>query len=396
MSVTTRPLTVDDFDQTLRLGLEAFGTPPPDHPTPTADGWPRPGTHHWGSFDGDDLVGRIMGREYHSWFHGAEVPTTGIAGVTVVAERRGAGLLDDLFRAVLAEGRERGEVISTLFPTAPGIYRRYGYEILGSYDAVEVPTAALAAVRPVEGIALRRATAADFDAVRRVYDAWAAGQNGPLTRRGVSFPASADDFISAFTGVTLAVEDAGEVVGYASWARGSGHGDRATIEVSDLLATDGRAYPALWRFLGTFGSVTGTVRVDTSGHDVSRLALPTVVWDVVRSQAYMLRVDDVCGAFSALALPGTAELSFGVAGDLLGTRDGGYRLRVDQGSTTCERADPSSGVPTFAPRGLALAYAGVQSCGNLRMAGLLTGPTDHDAALDALLGSRQLHIRDYF
>jgi hypothetical protein len=47
-------------------------------------------------------------------------------------------------------------------------------------------------------------------------------------------------------------------------------------------------------------------------------------------------------------------------------------------------------------RGLALAYAGAQSCANLRMAGLLSGPDDHDAVLDALLGGRQTHIRDYF
>jgi hypothetical protein len=47
-------------------------------------------------------------------------------------------------------------------------------------------------------------------------------------------------------------------------------------------------------------------------------------------------------------------------------------------------------------RGLALAYAGAQSTANLRMAGLLTGPGTHDATLDALLGGRQVHIRDYF
>ena len=50
----------------------------------------------------------------------------------------------------------------------------------------------------------------------------------------------------------------------------------------------------------------------------------------------------------------------------------------------------------FDVRGLALAYAGAQSCANLRLAGLLTGPDAHDATFDALLGGRQLHIRDYF
>jgi hypothetical protein len=30
------------------------------------------------------------------------------------------------------------------------------------------------------------------------------------------------------------------------------------------------------------------------------------------------------------------------------------------------------------------------------MAGHLTGPAVHDAVLDALLGSRPVHVRDYF
>ncbi len=161
-----------------------------------------------------------------------------------------------------------------------------------------------------------------------MYDAWARAQNGPLTRRGVSFPASADDFIAAFTGVTLALDESNVVVGYASWQRGSGHGDTSTVAVSDLLATDARAYPALWRFLGGFGSVTGKVRIETSGRDVARLSLPTVAWQVVGSELYMLRVDDVPGAFSAIPLPGAAEVAFAVTGDLLESMNGAYRLLV--------------------------------------------------------------------
>lgn len=49
------------------------------------------------------------------------------------------------------------------------------------------------------------------------------------------------------------------------------------------------------------------------------------------------------------------------------------------------------------PQGLALLYAGAQSCANLRAAGQLSGgDVDHDLDWDALFGGRQLHIRDYF
>ena len=148
MSLTTRPLTRDDFDQSMALSREAFGDLPPGATPPSPDDFPRPGYHAFGTFDGDQLVARVVTREYHSWFGGSAVPTGGIAGVAVTAERRGEKLLDELFRVALDDGlRERGEVVSTLFRTAPGIYRKFGYELLASYDEVEVPSSALAGVR---------------------------------------------------------------------------------------------------------------------------------------------------------------------------------------------------------------------------------------------------------
>ena len=91
---------------------------------------------------------------------------------------------------------------------------------------------------------------------------------------------------------------------------------------------------------------------------------------------------------------------FSVAGDPLGTMDGGYRLIVGgagEGQALCARAEVPSGVPVFSPQGLALAYAGAQSSANIRLAGHLTGGTTaDDRVFDALFGGRQVHIRDYF
>src|SRR3954462_13746697 len=268
MPLTTRPLTPDDFDQSMALIREAFGDLPPGATPPSADDFPRPGYHAFGTFDDERLVARVATREDHSWFGGRAVPPGGIARGAGAAEGRGEKLLDELFRVALDDGlRERGEAVSTLFCTAPGIYRKFGYELISSYDTVEIPAATLARIGAPAGVRTRRATPADFNAVCEVYDAWAAAQNGPLTRRGPAFPADGRAFIDEFTGVTLAVDIAGEVIGFASWRRGQGSGDSATLEVFDLLALRGDAYGALWRMLGSFGSVVGPVRLCTSGHD---------------------------------------------------------------------------------------------------------------------------------
>ena len=63
--------------------------PTAGHDAQSPDDPPRPGYHAYGTFDDDHLVARLATRGYHSWFGGSAVPSGGIAGVVVTAERRG-------------------------------------------------------------------------------------------------------------------------------------------------------------------------------------------------------------------------------------------------------------------------------------------------------------------
>ena len=397
MSPTVRPLDPADpaADAARRLGWEAFGMPstPPAEPA-RLDG---PGMAWFGAFEGGALVARMVDRDFHSWFGGALVPTSGIAGVTVAAEARGRGTLTPLFTATLGHARERGAVLSTLYPTAPGIYRGFGYELVADFVTVQVPTTAFTAVaRPAAGTTTRRATGDDLEALRAVYDGWAGAQDGPLSRRGVSFDATAAELVSEPDGVSLAEDESG-VVGYAAWNRGQGYGEAAALEVTDLFARTADGYRALLRLLGSFASVAPTTRVDTSGDDLARLVLPSVGWRVHSTSPYMLRVLDVPGAFEArqYAPSITAELDFALEGDFLAGLDGAYRLSIADGRAACTRVPRSDRVLT--PRGLSLLYAGAQSSANLRVAGHLRGGDPaRDADWDSLAGGRQLHVRDYF
>jgi predicted acetyltransferase len=395
-ALTTRPLGPDDAEAYRRAGWEAFGVPS-DPVAAAARPAYAPGMRAWGTFDGDRLVARIVDREYDSWFGGARVPTSGIAGVTVVAEDRGRGLLDGLFEALLRNARERGVAISTLFPTAPRIYRRFGYEVVGQFDTVELATADLAAVRETGDLHARRALPADLDAVRGVYDAWAVAQNGPLTRRGPSFPATAEEVLASYTGITLAVDGQDRVHGYASWRRGPGYGEHTALRVADLVATREDARSTLLRTLGSFASVAPVTRLDTSGDDPVRYLLPSAGWHAVESEPYMLRLLDPGAAFGLRTWPAGLVLDtvFELADEHLHDLDGSWRLSVRDGSATCERTDAPAG-PRFTGRGLALSYAGAQGSANLRMAGLLSGDDTHDGLWDAALGGRQVHVRDYF
>ena len=398
---TTQPLTVrrlesSDADASRTLGFEAFGMP--TSPPTEAATLDQPGRTFHGVFAGERLVGRLADRAYDSWFGGVPVPTCGVAGVTVALEDRGRGALSPLFAAALETARERGAVVSGLYPTAARIYRRFGYELVGDYRTVAVATADLSAVTPPVGVTSRRAELRDLPAVRTVYDTWAAAQNGPLSRRGVSFPTTDAELLDDFDGITVAEDGDGRVIGYASWERGQHYDERGTVEVSDLLALSADGYRCLLRTIGSFSSVAPRTKIDTSGDDVIRQFLPGKTWETVGSDPYMLAIIDVAGALSRRGYPWflSARLGFQVAPDGTNRTAGAYRFEVAEGVGRCVAEDHTDD-RTFHPRGLALLYAGVQSCANLRWAGLLDGGRpEQDTVWDTLFGGRQFHIRDYY
>jgi predicted acetyltransferase len=269
--------------------------------------------------------------------------------------------------------------------------------VVADFVTVQVPSQSLAAVTRPDGMRTRRATLDDVDAIRRVYDAWAREQNGPLSRRGASFTASAADFLAQYTGVTLAV-DAGDVVhGYASWHRGASYGETGVLQVDDLLAVDADGYRGLLNAMGSFSSVTPLTKIDTSGDDVARLFLSSLHWQVVDTNPYMLKILDVSGALSLRGYPQgfSGELAFRVTGSFESDQDSGYILDVSSGRGNCVRAEHGGRV--FTQSGLALMFAGTQSSANLRSVGHLSGgvPED-DSTWDALFGGQQQHIRNYF
>ena len=332
-------------------------------------------------------------RAFRSWFGGDAVPTAGIAAVAVRPEHRGSGLLAPLFAALLADARDRGAVVSTLFPTAPGIYRRLGYEIVGELADVEVPVEPLTRIPAPLGITLRRADPddeRDVAAHRDLYARWAVRPERPADARGAAAAPARRPRHRHPRPSTPPARRSGTRPGAGPTATRS-----TPPSVHELIALTAPATTALWRLFGGFASLARTLRLRTSGADLTRLALPAAPWRPVQQWPYCLRLLDVAGAFRARRVaPIDVALPFTVTGDGL---DGTYRLTAHSGTVACEPADGDGGDgPVFAGRGLALAYAGVQSCANLRFGGLLSGPDADDGRWDALLGGRPFHIRNYF
>ena len=138
MTLSVRRLEPEDAEAARKLGMEAFGVSGNSPPSPA--NIEQPGMIWFGAFEGELLVGTAIDREYDSYFGGVPLPICGVAGVTVAAEHRGQGILTPLFASLLRNAKQRGALISTLFPSALRIYRKFGYEAIAEYVTVEVPS----------------------------------------------------------------------------------------------------------------------------------------------------------------------------------------------------------------------------------------------------------------
>jgi predicted acetyltransferase len=360
--VILREITDDDRPQLAALGRLAFGG---DRDAPLAPPPPPGSRRAYAAFDDRGVVqASITLKPYQQWWGGRGVPKVGVAGVAVRPEARGQGLVGRLLGLGLAD---HDQPLSVLYPTAPAIYRRRGWEVVGTLDTTHLPIGLLPATGSV-----RAATAEDAPAVAALYDAVAASTNGLLARPAPSFDADV---------VSLA-EEAGTVTGYVSYQRESGYSSGGQLVLRELLATTPMAMTALLGSLGSWSSVVDTV-VWRGKTAPLALALGVNVPAPAEVQPWMLRVLDPVAAVDARGFaPGTWSLPVTVAGSA-------YRLEVADGRGTL--TEGSAG-PELTEQGFALLYAGA-SAGTIVRSGHGTGDL---TALTAAFAGPEPEILDYF
>ncbi|WP_374929723.1 enhanced intracellular survival protein Eis [Kytococcus sedentarius] len=378
MEPTVRPAREDDAEALAELSQEAFGYPRQTPRSPIAEGRSTWVAEHRGR-----VVASASCHRYESWWWGQALPTAGMAGVKVSPEARGQGLVRRLFEPLLDEAREWGAVVSTLFATAPAVYRSLGYEVVAVYhDETVVPTSAFAELPPGPDT-LRRAVPEDLPALRDTYEDWARQHNGPLTRRGPLFPSDGAFSSGAYT----LAEREGRVTGVLRWARTSRYGEpESTLRVHDLVALDADAAVSLLASLGSHAPVAPRTVVSTSGIDAIHVLVPSWQWRSTGGSPYSLAVLDPAEVLRSRAYPAWASLQTTVA-----VGDRAWSVRLEGGRATVEPTDSEPAV-RFTRRGLAVVWSGSQSLAAARQAGLAEGADD----LWTLFGAGQVHIRDYF
>lgn len=381
------PLGVDDAQEVWALGRLAFGGDPAGAP-PSG---PRP-YDRWGVRDDRRrLVAVASLFDYHQWWGGREVPMGGVAGVAVHPDARGTGLARRLLDHLVEVMGQRGQPVSALFPTVPGLYRSLGWETVGALDDTRIATRDLAPLEPVRECTVRSGEpGADGAAVQRLYDDWARAGAGGLTRRGPMFAGGPDE---AFDGdvVALAVGPDGEVRGYCSYDRGRGyHAGEGELRVWELVAAEADAARALLASLAGWHPVAATTLWRGPRQDLGLLTA-TAAPTATGTRPWMLRLVDPAAAVAARGfLP---EVDVGADVVLVGAGpERAWRLEVGSGHGTLQPGT-EDGAPRLHVRGLALLYAGAATTAVLQRTGLLDRPAP---ALDAAFAGPAPALLDYF
>lgn len=358
--------------------------------------------------------GRVAGafRAYAltQYLHGAATPMLGLAAVAVAADARRAGIGTQLCAAAVRIGRERGDLVSVLYPFRPDFYRRLGWGLVGSLHAYRFAPRQLPVTmaRP----AVRLAGAELLPGVYACYEDVARAGHGPIQRTAAIWR----QHLAPGTRHVYACAEGDGVRGYALISYGRSRSpDRRPLVVHELVARDRAARAELYSWLSLQRDAWGTIRYDALPEERLDLLLEDprprgyrpqrVLWAPTARilRGPMLRVLDLKGLLEARpewpAVP-PFDLALQLRDELLPENEGPWHVAFDGRRVTCTRTDgrPDAVAATLTidAAGFAQVFAGELRAGDAARLGMAEVSGDVDG-LDALFHSeRTLRLLDEF
>lgn len=274
----------------------------------------------------------------------APAPCAGITLVSVRADQRRRGLLTRMMADLLDDAAERGEPFAALWASEAPIYGRFGFGPAAPTLSFDI-TRAHARFRtegPVEDVVLvdqdhAASTFPDlYEAARRTRPGTMA-RNDAWWGRELGDPEDRRDGAGEKRYALLPGRGYATYLLRPAWGEGVPDG---TVEVSDLVALDGPATAALWRFV-IDTDLSARTRAGRRPADDALLA--TLV-DPARARAtqdwpLQLRLVDLPRALTSRGYRIDDTLVIGVHDAFRPANQGTWRLSVDGGVATCEAVD---------------------------------------------------------
>ena len=338
------------------------------------------------------VVGGLFLLPMAQWFGGHAVSMWGVQGVAVAPEHRGRGVARELMRDALLEMTERCVPLSTLYPSAVGLYRGVGYEPAGSRYRIRVRPSDIALTE--HDLAVAPITEADESDVEETYRRYAGSLSGYLDRNRCIWdrvrrpgPVAAHGYL---------VRRRKSVEGYLYAVQGPQGADLChTLELTDFVALTPRAARHLLALLSDHRSVVKEVSWYGSPASGLLAVLPEHNYQAELGAIWASRIVDVQLALSTRGYPPIeAELGFEVIDPVLRQNNDRFLLEVSQGTGTVRRGGVTD--MRIHIRGLAALFTGFLSPEALLQAGLLQADPEDLQTTRALFAAPPPFMPDLF
>ena len=403
MAIAYRTLTGDDWDDWVTANARGFL----EEPSHTAD-WSarvRPLVEFdraLGAFDGDELVGQTAAISFRmSMPGGGDLPTAGVTSVTVSPTHRRRGILTELMRRQLADVRERGEPLATLWASESLIYGRFGYGLAAQAHDFRLDRrhAAFHADAPDPPGSVR------FVAREAALERWPAlherarqTRAGMMTRDagywGRLILPEKERLEGGFSAPQLVeYADGDGPAGYAIYQVKSDWPDHlpaGTLRVHELTTLDGEAEAALWRYLCGVDLIETIAAPNRPPDD----PLPWLLADPRRLRrsahdSLWVRVLDAPRALEGRAYAAEGRLTLDVRDAFGPWAAGRFALTAEGDGATCRVLDAAATADlSLGADALAAILLGGVPCSTLARAGRAEGTAEALRLADALFAWR--------
>ena len=385
-----REITESETDARFYLGSQAFHDGNRDmsyYQDPN-----RWSADNYGVYDERGLQAKIVVVEFvtHLGLNVA-VSMGGIAGVACLPASRGKGYVGAGLKYTLGRMRDRGQVISILYPFAFDYYRLYGWEWTGERREYTAPTQVLKRDPATEQV--RAATSADRPAIIECYTRFACRYRGMTLRDEKLWNKILHDGRDRFT-YTYIYEQEGQVEGYLTYRGGS----REETELREFVCLTPTAQRGLLGLLRRHDMQVETFKWAAPGDDRLWWQLTDQKIKTEISPFCQSRVVDVAAAMEAWR-PDTeaqGQVVFALHDEYAPWNTGTWRADFDAGRVIVKRTHDVPQV-SLDIQAMSQAYFGTPTLDSVRFAERLTV---HDEAgyiaLRALLAGPPMAIYDGF
>ena len=295
---------------------------------------------------GDRIAATAQGFDMRQWFGGQPVSMVGVASVATHPLHRSTGLGTEVVAKLLQHARDRGHVLSTLYPATVPVYRRLGYEYAGVFTRYRVPLTSLPSGPATELDEVPE----DGEPVKGMYERLAERENGLTV--GVDddwWPSRVfNRWSSSAKGSVMTAGDLPD--GYAAYRQESApDGWSYRLACTHLLAGSREAGLALLAYFRRFKGVGSELEWHGPPTEPLALLMPeqslTPVW-VFRN---MSRILDVPGALESRGYPDVSgSATFAVEDDLFPDNRGPFLLEAAGGRVQISRTPngtPAKAIP---------------------------------------------------